>query len=459
MSSAVTKVEANLDEVTVKVELSTGASSGNSDTDTVSDKEINEIINFAKNDLKLIKLAELESENSKKDRKRRKSTRVRSRGYRPNYAHMDWKEQSDNDSDSLENFENAMLNKSKHGNNKKTIEESNKSEHIESRNKHKIGSDNGKKVKKSTAVDSDFVVSDVVIQDVDVSDICNYAADDNEMAEKANSDKGVQALPKGKTMSVPKNRRKRKQKINCERVGVSEAIESLGISVKIPKQEKKVKREKCNEAENIKKPWVKIKLEDYQEKYRIEIVGSFERKNRNSNLTEELYTCLLCGRFKSTAKDIFEEHIEKHVNMVLECDHCSYVGRSEVELVRHKVGSGHMPKGQEYMCDICGMVLYTWDARLSHMGKAHNDPKFKCKFCDEKFVTRSKRKQHTRLVHIDLAQYCKSCKAGKKHSRKCSISFKMSTFTMCILKGKICSRYYQIVNLTLVKEIVNSYNK
>lgn len=405
--------------------------------DPDSDKEMKDISNHAPRDICLIKL-NVEDADYKQDIRCRKSSRMQARGFRPNYANMDWKGESDTEnigekSDNL--FEQDTRNEEGTWDNSLKIEgycSEDSSGRDENTFIEKITSVVGKNDKKSSVKrekkkskkdeiqDPDFVVSDNDLENINDSDEDTTDLDYSDSSDDEIPEFGSEATHIETEYETSMQKCKRKkcntdnlQIVKCKRKRSRNAFENKSDirSRKKSKAGRKIKKATSGVTQNMKKPWMHIKLEDHQEKYRMEIVGSFERKNRNSNLTEELYTCMLCGRFKSTARDIFEEHIEKHVNMVLECDQCKYVGRSEVELKRHKVSSGHMRTGQEYMCDICGMVLYTWDSRLSHMGKEHNDPQFKCKFCEEKFVTRLKRQQHSRKAHAEVAQYCNSCKA------------------------------------------------
>ncbi|KAL4238808.1 hypothetical protein ACF0H5_003515 [Mactra antiquata] len=178
-----------------------------------------------------------------------------------------------------------------------------------------------------------------------------------------------------------------------------------------------VKKPKKKSKTPVKKPWISIKLEDHPEKYRIESVGSFERRNRGSNIVEELYFCLKCGHFKSIDKNAFEKHIEQHVNGVLECNMCDYVGRTEAYVWSHKKLHGHMGDvptkwGKKHVCDKCGVVTYTKDARLAHMGREHGELLVTCKYCGGKFATRQKRLNHARAEHEDLCQYCNICRTS-----------------------------------------------
>lgn len=158
-----------------------------------------------------------------------------------------------------------------------------------------------------------------------------------------------------------------------------------------------------------KHEWIKIKLEDHGDKYRLETFESFAQKDRKNNVCEELFCCLVCKQFKCASKDNIEEHIEKHVNKALECDVCDYVAFSDRDLNLHKYDSGHTHK-KKFVCDMCGVILYSPNARKLHMGTIHNLAQFCCKFCSETFQSQKIRDQHMRSEHEEKSQFCPTCK-------------------------------------------------
>ncbi|XP_060570569.1 uncharacterized protein LOC132728887 [Ruditapes philippinarum] len=341
-----------------------------------SDTEIENIMNYLKADKKMIKITEdaTSTEDNAELGNRRRSSRVQSRGYRPNYASLDWI--NDHEKNSDDNVSEIVVTK--------------EDKHIHGRRQHTSPADttvteddkfkNDFKTKRKVK-DPDFFPDEIE---------CLENLDEIDDSSETDDEESYTLENEGDSLTECKNKdmRKRKRKFG----------KSVG-----------------NNCKKRKKSWVHIKLDEHQDKYSKEIVKSFARKDRNVDVTEELFKCLICGNFKSTARDLFEEHIEKHVNKVLECDKCSYVGNSEFVLLKHKFSVGHASGNKQFICDICGIVLYTSDARLSHMGKKHGDPQFKCSYCDEKFATNSRRKKHHRTVHTDLVKYCFICESDYSH--------------------------------------------
>ncbi|KAL4238811.1 hypothetical protein ACF0H5_003518 [Mactra antiquata] len=319
--------------------------------------------------------AEMIAVSGNADEKKGIRTRLKSRGFRPNYASLEkWNDDILNDSDINDVGESINQTTDDIDSNFSDIDEEIRTQKAQISVNQNDSS--GRKVKKKLVEDPDFEIKDLDCQTRSESE-----TDEDSLSNYSNEDVIEEEHRKPKTKNNDKYESKQWKRST-----------------------KKVKK-------SLKKPWISIKLEDHPEKYRIEIVGSFERKNRGSNIVEELYTCLQCGQFKAIDKDIFEKHMENHVNGLLDCSECDFIGRSEAQIRSHKKSHGHMSnKSKKFVCDICGVVLYSRDARISHMGKVHNDPQFGCKYCDLKLATCFKRQQHVRSVHADLAQYCNICK-------------------------------------------------
>ncbi|KAL4238810.1 hypothetical protein ACF0H5_003517 [Mactra antiquata] len=296
--------------------------------------------------------------NSSETGEKRVSTRLQSKGCRPNYASLaKWKavendkSSDDSDSDYSDVEWNILVEKCESNRNKK---------------KSKTG-----KGKRKLAVEDEF-------------------DEEEEIENQSIPDENCKSDNTKNNMKIKKAREsKLKNNNNTEFIEVKHVTEKTRIK------------------EN--KPWISIKLEDHSEKYRKESVGSFERKNRGSNIVHEFYTCLLCGKFKINNKAIFEKHMENHVNGLLDCSQCDFVGRTEHEVSVHRK-TVHPNKKTKYVCHICGVVMYSQIDRRTHMGKMHNDPQSKCKYCDLRFVSMGSRRNHMRNVHGDLIQFCNICK-------------------------------------------------
>lgn len=172
----------------------------------------------------------------------------------------------------------------------------------------------------------------------------------------------------------------------------------------MPRKKKRVKRIDKKSAS-----WIKIKLDDHPNKYTMEMLESLERKHRRSTVTEKLYSCLVCKHFKCASRDVFEDHIESHVNKALECEKCSYTSYSEFDIVKHKQNCGQISKGK-YVCDVCGVFIQSSEARRHHMGKAHGIAEFQCRYCTETLLSRVDRLHHMRDFHPVLCQFCFKCK-------------------------------------------------
>jgi len=163
--------------------------------------------------------------------------------------------------------------------------------------------------------------------------------------------------------------------------------------------------------ENIpKQKWVHIKLEDHADKFKVEKIDSVERKHRGTEAFEVSFCCLVCNKYKAVGKDVFEHHLECHINKEYECEACGFVGCSTTEMINHRRTQCQSAL-KEFICDVCGESVPT-RYRQEHMGTRHDIAKFICRYCPEEFTTGWARKRHHRQVHPDLAQFCTICKRG-----------------------------------------------
>mgnify|MGYP002280494547 FL=1 len=214
-----------------------------------------------------------------------------------------------------------------------------------------------------------------------------------------------------------KGKRKKKEKSENESPKRQKKEKSRS-EPKEPKPKKPKPAKKIVE-EAPPKPWINVKLDDHADKYVIERVESFERKNRGTVVFEDMYSCLICGQFKTIGKEIFEDHIEQHVNKVFECSKCNYISFSNADILKHKQQClDEKKEGREYMCHLCGCKLFSKGEKVSHMGGAHHIAELPCKYCDELFTTKHLRKKHYRTVHTEECQFCPSCNEGLSNLTK-----------------------------------------
>lgn len=214
-----------------------------------------------------------------------------------------------------------------------------------------------------------------------------------------------------------KTKRKRKSK-SADKTPKRQRKEKTNTEPKEPKL-KKPKVTKKEVEEKVPKPWISVKLEDHPDKYTIERVESFERKNRGTGVFEDMYSCCICGQFKTVGKEVFEDHLEQHVNKVFECSKCNYISFSNSDILKHKQACMESKReGKEYVCHLCGYKLISKGEKVTHMGTAHNIAELPCKYCNELFTTKHLRKKHYRVAHTVESQFCPSCNEGLSNLTK-----------------------------------------
>lgn len=107
-----------------------------------------------------------------------------------------------------------------------------------------------------------------------------------------------------------------------------------------------------------------------------------------------MFSCLLCNHFRCAAKDIFENHIEQHVNLALECKNCSYVGFGKRDISNHRYLCYGIEKS--HICDLCGYGSKLKATFKTHMGKFHQLAQWKCKYCPVFSATQKERMNHVK---------------------------------------------------------------
>lgn len=168
-----------------------------------------------------------------------------------------------------------------------------------------------------------------------------------------------------------------------------------------------VKKPKVKKKEKELEPWVHVSLDQHPEMFKVEKIDSIERQHRRSVVFEFMYSCLLCNNFKAENKEVFEGHLEKHVNKVFRCTKCSYEAYSEHDLTKHRHACN---TDKMFVCAICGETLPRRDMYRAHMGKAHGINHYKCRYCDERFPTRFNYLAHMRKEHFAEMKFCPKCK-------------------------------------------------
>lgn len=307
--------------------------------------------------------------NGNEFRNRSKSQRVLKRGFRQNYAQVEWKMNDSNkncNKDMGKEGEIAIRTKISGNECKISVDQSDEIADNRRTKRKRRKSDND-----HDADGPDFKLSHDSETEQDQSDNNNESSDDTLLLKDLSCNKKTDT-----------------------------SVEKI---VK-PRQRTKNRRPE-------KKPWITIKLDDHSDKYTIETVESFERKNRKSNVKEELFSCLVCNNYKCGNQTVFEGHIEQHVNKVLECEKCSFAGHSKVDLYRHRKTCVRHLEGN-YTCELCGKCVRI-DSKTAHLGKYHDMTVWKCKFCGVMFKTKPQRLNHMREEHPEECQYCESCKTSE----------------------------------------------
>jgi len=115
----------------------------------------------------------------------------------------------------------------------------------------------------------------------------------------------------------------------------------------------------------------------------------------------KLFKCGDCGSAFAT-----ERNLMGHVNLKhnhewknfdqINCDQCDFVGKNEGSIQYHK----RKHEGKTYSCEKCAYTAPTMDQLRNHVNSTHCELKLLCEFCDFKFSTNWRLKQHVQRRHI-----------------------------------------------------------
>ncbi|KAH3846862.1 hypothetical protein DPMN_089168 [Dreissena polymorpha] len=361
-------------------------------------KEMKLLENFIQNKSKVRYLDEEDEKLDKKFESRRKSTRLRSKGYRPDFKALELPDDSDEET-----------NDRHFGDLAKDISSEDDITDTMSMTVEACKMNRGRKRKKKmseTEEDPDFELSD---------ENPDFVASDKESdSEPSEADPDFQLQLNSKDNKLLKSSENKMKK---------NVVSSNHLCArKVPKvKKKKIMKETCVGITDDMKmkvkselKWKSIKLEDHADKYTVVKVPSVSQKDRNLDVFEELFSCLVCKRFKAEDKTAFEEHIEKHVNGILRCKICDYESNKQADVKKHqKDAHPNLTKRlviMGYSCELCGVEFTGLEAYRNHMAKQHNEARWNCSQCEAVYFKQSELKKHKCEVHPEIMAYCKKCK-------------------------------------------------
>lgn len=354
------------------------------------------------------KTIKVKEDNSSGDKRR--SLRMRQKGFRINYAAVEWDDGSSTEDDNLDVSQHKVKNDSEKsedsetdsavGLESKVAESTDLAEQKTEKVKHK----SQRKQRKSHASDDDL---DFKLTEEETN-ADRFESSQNPESSNARDKETEKVKHKGQ-------RKKRKSDASDEdpdfkltdEESCGERPEGTASKAEHSRGNKcKKKTKHAHESAREKKPWIKIKLEDHPDKFEKERMESFQQQHRNSDVNEEMYSCLVCKQFKCASRDAFESHIELHVNRYLECDKCQYSSFNRRDLSSHLYECYGKPS---HICDLCGELSRSKSALRNHLGRVHDIPRWKCNYCKEMFVTQSRQRSHVKEVHPEHYRFCPFC--------------------------------------------------
>ncbi|XP_052273230.1 zinc finger protein 37-like isoform X2 [Dreissena polymorpha] len=366
-------------------------------------KEMKLLENFIQNKSKVRYLDEEDEKLDKKFESRRKSTRLRSKGYRPDFKALELPDDSDEETNDKHFGDLA-----KDGSSEDDITVDDITDTM-SMTVRACKMNRGRKRKKNiseTEEDPDFELSD------ENPDFGASEKESDSEPSKTDPDFQLQLHSKDGELFESRDNTIKKKVVSSKNPCVR----------KVPKvKKKKIMIETCVGITGDMKmklkselKWKSIKLEDHADKYTVVKVPSVSQKDRNLDVFEELFSCLVCKGFKAEDKTAFEEHIEEHVNGILRCRICDYESKNQAYVKKHqKDAHPNLTKRSVimgYSCELCGVELKELNIYRNHMAKQHNEARWYCNHCEAVYFKQSVLIKHKCEVHSEIMAYCKKCK-------------------------------------------------
>lgn len=159
-----------------------------------------------------------------------------------------------------------------------------------------------------------------------------------------------------------------------------------------------------------------IILEEYlsiQEENEIDIYNTFIPRNETSKPLKT-FKCKICNITFNTKRK-FQVHNSKNHLEPLICPYCGIIFNRDL-LSKHLANHTKQPPKKEpnkNVCSVCDKIFSTRDGLNKHFRIHSGEARYKCDFCDMKFIHLNSKTSHVRTKHTKAKDYeCEEC--GKK---------------------------------------------
>ncbi|XP_052762553.1 zinc finger protein 37-like [Mya arenaria] len=356
----------------------------------------------------------------------RKSNRIRTVGFRPNYSALELPSSSEEDSDSGQEIDLS--------DEEIEIDVDSKGESAEGQKKNNNKSKEDKDYKPDDKDDKSKEGPDYKSEDVETEG--NNGVDKNVENPQTLKRKNIKDNdPDFDLDDIAKQEKykKRRKRLNKEILGYKSGENVNGRRKKENNAAMMKKRNLMTLNEDIAKlketnKWITVDLDNEKDNFEMVECNSTAQKDRNTNVIEMLYSCLICKALQTDNRTEFQNHVENHVNGVLKCAQCGCECRDPRTLLKHE-RTVHNIYGQNQVnvCEVCGVGFMANKSYKRHMSREHLQAAWNCQYCSEKFMSLNLQHLHQREKHTDKFDICQMCnkyffgkgKSFEKHVNHC----------------------------------------
>ena len=131
---------------------------------------------------------------------------------------------------------------------------------------------------------------------------------------------------------------------------------------------------------------------------------------RESHNCDKQFECKDCDKTWVSHLSLELHYVEVHEKIMYSCDICGYTVNEVAPLKRHQRSVHQGNRGN--VCHVCGRSFHRPNLLVQHLAVQHDigEAKFKCDFCNKRFLNNASLKNHVEGAHLKNVKYnCDQC--------------------------------------------------